>query len=633
MVSVSSKGIETSVFDVQKINPEPPQKSLVPTGLRLPGGQLYSSPSGPVEPWDCDRFPSSPMCGGNPLSKDFLNLDFKIVADECNLGIDVQGTTGFISGPNHQLVFRKQECIDFKPAEELPPPPSISKRLKLPDLDPEKEYLIALEVSSSNGKYGKVIDLNCSRVGYGIANVKQTFSTAAVYQTGEYPILLPAYLMPTVPLYCAIYNIDIYSLGQKSGADAPALGRIRGTKDIGGPVHLFSGLGRLLKLFFTGECQHNHMEINQGSPSPLYVLVKPPAIYESFSSGGQEPTIINTTIERIVDLKTCIKVFPLPPRLILPPPPPPPDRCECEDMGCCPQPANNNDQLLKLILKRLGDFPVNVEIYDSDENQADAQKQTLSIPSVSSGIRTTVSRIEKNSKITGMAAFPIEVPDSLIDKPSEGVLGAVWDFIVPNKTRKLTNLAELIAWQTEQFSNVFGDWMQVIKIKDANAVEKGDQSKKIVVPNMSHAFKEILVLLVQISKILGLNLDVSLKNLTETSGTKLAAAKAYLVAKDIQEYLDYPTKEKAFDVPLQISSMIVTQPTDPGGNASEAEKKKFEEAKKKADEDANDLHKYLQPSNAKIKVDDWTGELSLQDQLNDLEQGNAMIRAEKFVKD
>lgn len=109
----------------------------------------------------------------------------------------------------------------------------------------------------------------------------------------------------------------------------------------------------------------------------------------------------------------------------------------------------------------------------------------------------------------------------------------------------------------------------------------------------------------QTAKLQGLQFDVNLKTLLEASATKLEAIKASLAAQDIQQFLDYETTERYVDVPVQVSV--------PSGEVS--------------DEDANNLGKFLQQSNAKIKYDDWDGKHSLQDQMIDLLNAAAMIRA------
>lgn len=118
----------------------------------------------------------------------------------------------------------------------------------------------------------------------------------------------------------------------------------------------------------------------------------------------------------------------------------------------------------------------------------------------------------------------------------------------------------------------------------------------------------MLTIQMQSAKLQGMQFDMDLKNLMETSAAKLEAIKASLAAQDIQQFLDYEKTEKTVDVPIQV--------TIPAEDASE--------------EEANDLNRYLQQSTTKVKYQDWDGTHSLQDQMIDLLNAAAMIRANFF---
>lgn len=90
-----------------------PQKSLVPIG-----GGFFATPNTPADPRDCDRFPNSPWCGGRFLDRQALAIHPKIISDKCNLGINFDGTFGFVRLPSLQIVHRSPD-----PACSPPPPP------------------------------------------------------------------------------------------------------------------------------------------------------------------------------------------------------------------------------------------------------------------------------------------------------------------------------------------------------------------------------------------------------------------------------------------------------------------------------------------------------------------------------
>lgn len=85
--------------------------------------------------------------------------------------------------------------------------------------------------------------------------------------------------------------------------------------------------------------------------------------------------------------------------------------------------------------------------------------------------------------------------------------------------------------------------------------------------------------------------DMVFKLLIQTALTQKESAKISAIVQDIQQYLDYPTREKTLQTRIQI--------TPPSDNVP--------------DEEFNEILKILQPSDAKFKYDDWTGENSLTD--------------------
>ncbi len=77
------------------LDSEPAPNGLVPIG----DTGLYVTPSEPADPRDCDRYPDSPFCSGNPFSFKLLDIGATFVLDECNIGIVFTGAIGFIKMP------------------------------------------------------------------------------------------------------------------------------------------------------------------------------------------------------------------------------------------------------------------------------------------------------------------------------------------------------------------------------------------------------------------------------------------------------------------------------------------------------------------------------------------------------
>jgi len=294
------------------------------------------------------------------------------------------------------------------------------------------------------------------------------------------------------------------------------------------------------------------------------------------------------------------------------PPPPPPKKRDC-CVTCCTNPntdrrEQNQDAILALLRKidnKLGNFPANATIFDANENQQEAQSQTISLGSVSQAMVRAIERVEKVSKIIGIDALPLTVPDSICEPVEDNLVGAVWDFLTGSGTRKITNLFEYNVWFLEQFSAVMGHWQMDIEVADTDILKPGNQglpgadgnpqpapkNKKIVLPDIRTALKEQMLLQIGTYKTLGLVLDIVLKDLTQDASTYKEVVAIQMHIKQIVEFLDYPTDESYVEAPVQI--------TVPGTDVSQ--------------EDQNDLGKYLQPSNTMVRYNKWTGYKSLTD--------------------
>jgi hypothetical protein len=147
-----------------------------------------------------------------------------------------------------------------------------------------------------------------------------------------------------------------------------------------------------------------------------------------------------------------------------------------------------------------------------------------------------------------------------------------------------------------------------VSTTDPKTGKTSSKKEKVVLPNISETMTEILRVNTQGTKIIGLILDCCIKLLIDVGGTKLKASEAAKRAEDIQQYLDYPTIEKWMDVPLQTDMPRKDDPQEKREN----------------------LHQFLQPSHAKVKFDDWTGEHSFQEAVIDLLNAARTIQAVYF---
>lgn len=293
------------------------------------------------------------------------------------------------------------------------------------------------------------------------------------------------------------------------------------------------------------------------------------------------------------------------PRPPVQPPPPPPRRRfpppkDC--CMCCPRiDTSANDRLLRLILQRIG-TPTGVFIYDENPGKKGAQSTERKPQTLFAAAKLATERVELNSRITGIAAFPVEVPDTVVQPYKDGIFAKVFDFIDGNKVRKLNSVAEFIAWQAEQDSATTGQFHQVIEIDSP----KG--KTPIVLPNIASTLREIILLLTQMARNSSIDMDANIRTLVETADIKTQLAKVLATVVDIQDYLDYPTNEVTTQVPVAIN---IPSPDKQKGWTDKQE----------------NFDSLMRNSYENITYHDWTGEMSMQDMLSDILNVMAMLKA------
>jgi len=557
----------------------------------------------------------------NPNFGDWIEKNVKpyvvkteVTADGCNVSVKVN-PTGLLPIPSgSRLLYRNPKC-DFSPPPPEPPPPSPNAPTLIGfDLPVEEDA----KVFAFIGNAGVGLTFNCPGLPGNYETNNQLTSLVSYTLTqgdrtlgytvhGSRILKVAWYVSKTtgLPEWWESDRFALHFLNPNDGGEYELLFEGGNVVRSRGSVSIFYGTWGTIKKFFGA------------------VRIKPGQL--SVHTYGTQAT--RNSIQ-------CYKIFyencSEPKPRYLPPPPPPPEEC-C--MGCCPQPNNDESlQLLKLLIQRVGVFPTNVTIYDQNPDAEGAQSITKSIPNIAAGVVEGINSSERVSKMVGIDSFPLKLPESMVKAPASGVLGQIWDFLTPDKQTEIKNLAQLIAWKARTDTGIFGHWMQHFEIKDTDAKTPGEQKRWITLPNMAETMKEQIILQMQSIKILGLTLDVVLKNLTETSAAKKEAAKAYLISRDIQQYLDYDAPDKVFEIPLAISVPSPKMPEEPGSGASEAEMRAYQDAVKKANEDANDLIKYLQPRNDKVVLPDWNGKNSLNDALTELRDAGSMIRGQFFEK-
>jgi hypothetical protein len=577
-----------------------PPAGMVPIG----GSGFYKTPTDkPVSPTDCNAYPDSIFCGGNPFSPAPVGLKPSISVNECAITGSVKGILFFNKLPTFSVSYIRPECRDSYGGKPPPPPlktpPTAGKRIGFnrPYIDGDREVYAFIVAPYPNVQGGTLItpvwsDIRCPgedvKQNPGSTVMSSTYVSATITVTGpsKWGFKIAGGDVTEIQINAEsgkVYRVT-YESGEQRIFDASVPPPYVTVRESSPRAHGFYYYG-----IYKGNWNH---------------------IVKLFESLEDKSSLVPTTFSMRFDI-ICTAVIASGCKRYNPGdfnPPPLADYNIKKD--CCMQCCDNgqqtdNSDLLKQILaeiqkanKSLGTFPVNATLFDANENEQEAQASTIQIGSVAQSISRTIERVEKIAKIIGIDALPLTVPDSICDPVNDGILENIWDALTPDATRKINNLFEWNVWMLEQFSAVMGHWQMEIEVasEKPKATEGEEQPptpapKKIVIPDIRSCLKELLMLNIQQYKIQGLILDVALKDLTETASTKKEVVATQLNLKEIVEFLDYQTDQDYVDVPMQISV--------PGKDLS--------------DEDQNDLKKFLEPTSIPVRYEKWNGKKSLSD--------------------
>jgi hypothetical protein len=649
-LSISTKGRN---FDKGGLKDffKPPPSGMTP----INNSGWYAGPE-QVSPMNCDWYPDSPWCGSNPFENPFTESPISLAVEpyvyECGIGVQFSGTAMWIKTRIQNVEYRFPG--DCRKEPEKPKAPDFGDKIPKPEQLTPPTGFDRNDISETDIVFAG-ISVYSVWENYIIINKDGTpgWIPGAQYAVGhslKFDLKETEYKVSSL-IFKAKVKIEgemIYSSAQEEEQE---------NGDIyNGEVDKVST--RYIQ-YWNGD-DHSKITEVYGSNGRLYQAYQydkltfqeteniPPAPYESliywFQIYGQNWSylirgrwgLIKKVFQRPIPLtvydnaklKTtfhCFGVLKLDEFGKNPyrnnPPPPPEEPPECCMQCCSPSqfaPQNNNDALLRQILKNtedikkaLGVFPTNVTIFDTNEDKEEAQSQTIQIGSVSQGISRSIERIEKISKIIGIDVFPLKLPASLIEKVDSNVMDIVFDWFTPDEIR-VNNVMSLLVYTLKYLDGVIGKWQQKIHIEDADAVKEGKQPKDIVLPDIANTLREITSVSTANHKALGLITDVCVKIITEVCNAKLDVAKTKLIVRDIQQFLSYTSRELAIEVPLSINIPDLKEVTITG-NESEEERKVLEAQKKQMDALKNDLSKYLQPGTCKVVYEDWDGNKSLTD--------------------
>lgn len=618
-------------FDDAKEHIGDPPDGQIPLG----DSGIYTSPNlqsnEPVSVFDCEQYPDSPYCGGTPWTKTPVGLEPEWGINECGVWVQLNPVLGFTKLPPVSVGYRLPgKCRE----EEKPPPPPPTEEddgrqvdpLKFPDtVDPNVPVLVIIGrtykyVYSYSGGWGylppiwfktgdpssyKYIEI------HSLANVAYPIVDSLVDSYYPYPPTNTTKLV----LATGIASIQYSYVESRTGEESKTYSGVAKNwiaSDQSPPQPKYPNFKRYL--YRDGQLKGNYLitavvggnDVDEAGSFILYGTLNEIKkdwdgwVSDFSTSEKTDKGIVASSYTYKCEWKVLYISIPDSSKY-----PPPPDQRRKKDccMQCCnggSQAANKQNQdnaeilrLLRKIDKNIGGFPFKAEIFDSDNNKVGIQKRTITVGSLAHANALEIGELQRTLKAIGIDHFPIYSPSSVIQDESNGLLGDLGDLKNKIFKQKIDSLAEFLAWKVRNDNEVFGTWQEVIEIQDSDPNIKGNQPKRVVLPNIAKTLKEIILLLSVLIKSQGFSLDALLKLYIDVANTKVSASVSEAILRDVQDYLDYPTETKPMDVPMGITIPKDNDPTD----------------------DKEDIEKFLQNSIIKATFDDWTGEGSLHDMM------------------
>ncbi len=612
----------------RKIKPPgivPPQPGLEPII-----GNFYGSP--PIDPTNCELYPDSLYCGGNPFTKSPIGIHFDIVQDECNFGVQGNAELAFIKLPPVQIVYRNPKCtLPINEEEIKPPKETIDNRFpaNVPERIENGIYFFWLGYDYSyvdgypfnNAGLGNnpsiagrlweeekikidLIDFKREEIGDKIADLKFKYTRYKVSRTEENGELVESVKIDTQSILTGTIN---YSDGLDSFTDMRS--NIALNPNESGSVIFWWTFDYDYFVDFINRGNRKNWDyyfketidrIIPDSPyslsilSPIrnYTIQVVDTIFDNF--GGKyyrsQWDTVNIEQEYYFTSNGIVKKG----NKLSPPLPP----MTC---NCCPS-VRQNDELLRLILKRIG-TPLDVNIRDKNENEQGYQPETVNQQTLFNAAKINTDRTEVANTLIGIDEYPIKAPRSIIEDYKTvfpETVESLFEFAFDNPDVELKSLTQFLNWQVEQESATMGQWYQAIVYNDKN-----DKQQVTYLTNVAQTLREIIILLGGLNRTDTINNELILKALNELIQIKATGIRTGYIVEDIQDYLDYPTNEKSATFPLSISLP----------------------EKGKSFEENENIDRFLKPSKAQVTYQDWTGKQSLHDIMLDLLQAASAIRA------
>lgn len=506
MGSFTSKGFDIDKGDIIDALGKPPPDDLVPIG----DSGIYISPhvkeDRPVSPFNCEEWPDSPYCGGNPWTRTPAGFeDIEFGASKC--GIFIAGTpvlawtkmapisVGWIA-PGCRAEYGKRK-------QQPPPPDGIDnppEGLNLPsNIDPETQA-IALIICTSYSDYSRRFGVADPEEG-GTTTTSDGYLDLTQFWNDYEQLGVRGQAMPGFVLCSGFTGGTRISWSKKPNKDAvivsqyyePVPGRIYAGDRNGKDTDPY----KIARTGFSGFLMEPHGYLIKGRWGDIY---KDWNGYKYFSSFSGSNLITYTKAQySLVHLITDKSG------------PPTPDD-DYKKRKCCMQCCQGSQ---------------------AQERRRDEENGEI------------LKLLKEIKKAVGVDEFPVKLPASLISK-DEGFVGN----LIPNPPASEENIPRLIGRFIRYFDEIMGQWEIPIEIKDADPTKPGDQPKGVKLHNIAECLADMYGMAFDSYLLNQQLLQLNSKNLIETGMTKQNVVQNYYALMCLVDFFGFKYREIEAELPL-----------------------------------------------------------------------------------
>ncbi|HEY9672740.1 MAG TPA: hypothetical protein V6D11_14945 [Waterburya sp.] len=516
-----------------------------PNGMEPKGNGWYGSPD-VIDPHDCDNYPESIYCGGNPVSKPKspVGFDFDWGVNECGAYASVKGEVAGFSLPTHSRAWIRPECRDDYERQERDrknPPPSPPPDWSKGRPDPNRQYRPHgfsanddVVVVTCDSYYIELQQYYEEIESWGVAvGASHGNATEILYPT---ELLVNSYLPQNpspVTARCEAKGKYLQTFFSNSAWEWNNLGQHDNYKEFppeprrvvqNGDIHLWIEPDRPLgDQFLSGENKRFQKVLNFPTGQAFNELLSlyigkfgdifpnhqvSPVIFQQGTSTdalgretGRSIELLNREI--VFCQKLNKETQPKRPHYDSPPPP---DKDCC--MQCCSnQGQNDQNDMLARLLKELKDI----------------------------------------KKCIGFEEYPVPVPAHFNRELKED--GSKVD----PPMIQIKNLTQLQGWQMKVLDGILGQWEVGFEVRDTDPEKEGDQPGRIIAPNVAELLSEMYAHIFDMWLLQYQQTHLMQRHSVETMlGKKVSVQNNYLLDA-IADYLGFKREEKTQKIPFSLN--------------------------------------------------------------------------------